>query len=683
MPDVVQSRSAMPATACACEPPSRLMRSYAADDCDVVRGVRDRTGRPARSSRASRAGSASRGVGNVMRPGGERVREAASSCHGSRARSCRRDGSGRHDTARCPSIRRRRGSGLRAPAGWRPRANRAAGRGSTRSSAKVACVLGAAARIQRPRRAQRPPRGRLGCARRVRRRRAAHAGGRRDGAAARRRRPRPAGGASTGARPAARRARALPRHLRAGARLPAARPRDARAAARRGDRRHGRAHRRLPRAALVREARRPARSPPACRCGSAIWVDRFTFPFLGIHALPAWVGIPLTILWIVAIMNMFNFLDGLDGLAAGVAAIAGLTFAVIALSLGKPDAAILSAIVFGACVGFLRHNFYPARIFMGDSGALLLGFVLATVSVQGLLKTAATVALFFPLLVLAVPIVDTTFVVAAAAPARGEGLRGRPGAPAPPLPPARLLAAARGADDLGVVPLALARGASRRASSRSARTASGTRGGRSLAGAVGLVAVAVLRLRRLRARDREAREPDPEAPPRRRSAQEDRVTKSASSVVERRAEALHRVAGAREDGALGAEPLLEHVADRLERARCARPRRRASGTARRASASSGISASDGRRSTISVLAPCSSAGVELARRHRRADGGEERREERRRIARPLAPQPLGAGDERVHRRHAARDRGRRRLDHRERARAPDARAAASSAITPP
>jgi UDP-GlcNAc:undecaprenyl-phosphate GlcNAc-1-phosphate transferase len=123
------------------------------------------------------------------------------------------------------------------------------------------------------------------------------------------------------------------------------------------------------------------------------------------------VGIPLTILWIVAIMNMVNFLDGLDGLAAGVAAIAGLTFSVIALSLGKVDAAILSAIIFGACIGFLRHNFYPARIFMGDSGALLLGFVLAAVSVQGLLKTAATVALFFPLLVLAVPIVDTTFVV--------------------------------------------------------------------------------------------------------------------------------------------------------------------------------------------------------------------------------------------------------------------------------
>src|SRR5438477_7211538 len=116
--------------------------------------------------------------------------------------------------------------------------------------------------------------------------------------------------------------------------------------------------------------------------GFGVWVDRFTFPFVGVHALPAWLGVPLTIVWVVAIMNMVNFLDGLDGLAAGVTAIAGATFAVIALSLAKPGPAIVSAIVFGACVGFLRHNVNPARIFMGDSGAMLLGFVLATVSVQ-------------------------------------------------------------------------------------------------------------------------------------------------------------------------------------------------------------------------------------------------------------------------------------------------------------
>jgi UDP-GlcNAc:undecaprenyl-phosphate GlcNAc-1-phosphate transferase len=143
-----------------------------------------------------------------------------------------------------------------------------------------------------------------------------------------------------------------------------------------------------------------------------IWIDHFTLPLIGVYDLPVWVGGPLTVLWIVAVMNMVNFLDGLDGLAAGVCAIAALTFTVIELSLGKPTAAAFTAIVFGATLGFLRHNFFPARIFMGDSGALLLGFSLAAVSVEGLLKTAATVALFFPLLVLAVPILDTGFVVA-------------------------------------------------------------------------------------------------------------------------------------------------------------------------------------------------------------------------------------------------------------------------------
>jgi UDP-GlcNAc:undecaprenyl-phosphate GlcNAc-1-phosphate transferase len=140
-------------------------------------------------------------------------------------------------------------------------------------------------------------------------------------------------------------------------------------------------------------------------------IDRFTFPVVGIHELPYWSSVVLTMLWIVAIMNMVNFLDGLDGLAAGICGISGATFAIIALSLGRPEAAVLSAIIAGACLGFLRHNFYPARIFMGDSGALLLGFLLACVSIQGTLKTAATVALFFPLFALAVPILDTSFVL--------------------------------------------------------------------------------------------------------------------------------------------------------------------------------------------------------------------------------------------------------------------------------
>ena len=146
--------------------------------------------------------------------------------------------------------------------------------------------------------------------------------------------------------------------------------------------------------------------------GLGVYVDHFTFPLIGVGVLPKWLGIALTILWIVAIMNMVNFLDGLDGLAAGVCAISAVTFCLIALSLDRAQPAILSAIVFGAALGFLRHNFYQARIFMGDSGALLLGFVLAAISVEGLLKTAAAVALAFPLLVLAIPIIDTSFVVA-------------------------------------------------------------------------------------------------------------------------------------------------------------------------------------------------------------------------------------------------------------------------------
>jgi UDP-GlcNAc:undecaprenyl-phosphate GlcNAc-1-phosphate transferase len=145
---------------------------------------------------------------------------------------------------------------------------------------------------------------------------------------------------------------------------------------------------------------------------AGVTIDRFTLPVVGVHGLPDWLAIAVSLAWIVAIMNMVNLLDGLDGLAAGVCAISGGTFAVISLSLGRPNAAVLSAIVAGACLGFLRHNFYPARIFMGDSGSMLLGFTLAAVSIEGTLKTAATVALFFPLFVLAVPIIDTSFVVA-------------------------------------------------------------------------------------------------------------------------------------------------------------------------------------------------------------------------------------------------------------------------------
>ena len=147
-------------------------------------------------------------------------------------------------------------------------------------------------------------------------------------------------------------------------------------------------------------------------CMFGVWIDHVTFPLLGVLDIPAWIGVPLSMLFIVAVMNMVNFLDGLDGLAAGVCGISGVTYAILALSLGKVSPALLAAIVCGAALGFLRHNFYPARIFMGDSGALLLGFTLGALAIQGLLKTAAVATLLFPLLVLAVPIIDTSFVVA-------------------------------------------------------------------------------------------------------------------------------------------------------------------------------------------------------------------------------------------------------------------------------
>ena len=195
-------------------------------------------------------------------------------------------------------------------------------------------------------------------------------------------------------------------------------------------------------------------------------------------------------IWIVAVMNMVNFLDGMDGLAAGVCAIAGVTFAILSLSLGKIDPAILSAIVAGSCIGFLRHNFFPARIFMGDSGALCLGFLLGAVSVQGLLKTASTVVLLLPLLVLAVPILDTSFVVARRLKHGQRDLLARPGAPPLPLPPPRLLAAARRRDDVGLVRDARRRGARDPLHPLPRGRQSGTSGRRSRSPAIALVALA-------------------------------------------------------------------------------------------------------------------------------------------------------------------------------------------------
>ncbi len=140
-----------------------------------------------------------------------------------------------------------------------------------------------------------------------------------------------------------------------------------------------------------------------------------TFESIGLPLLGniefGWTAYPLTVLWIVAIANLMNLIDGMDALAAGIVAIAACSFAILAASFGRMDAAALAAIVCGATLAFLPHNYHPAKIFMGDTGALALGFVLATMAVQGVLKTAATIALAGPLLVMAIPILDTSFVV--------------------------------------------------------------------------------------------------------------------------------------------------------------------------------------------------------------------------------------------------------------------------------
>ena len=141
-------------------------------------------------------------------------------------------------------------------------------------------------------------------------------------------------------------------------------------------------------------------------------IDSITIPLIEPSTVSFGVlAYPLTIIFIVAVANVVNLADGMDGLAAGVCGISALTFAILALSLGRISAGVMAAAVAGACLGFLPWNFNPAKVFMGDSGALVLGFLLACVSIQGVMKTAAALALVFPLVVLLVPILDTSFVI--------------------------------------------------------------------------------------------------------------------------------------------------------------------------------------------------------------------------------------------------------------------------------
>ncbi len=121
------------------------------------------------------------------------------------------------------------------------------------------------------------------------------------------------------------------------------------------------------------------------------------------------LSIPITVLWIVGITNSVNLIDGLDGLANGVSAISATTVLVIALMASEAQVAVVMAALVGACVGFMPYNLNPAKMFMGDTGATFLGFILATMSIQGLFKFYAVISFAVPFLILGLPIFDTAF----------------------------------------------------------------------------------------------------------------------------------------------------------------------------------------------------------------------------------------------------------------------------------
>ena len=123
------------------------------------------------------------------------------------------------------------------------------------------------------------------------------------------------------------------------------------------------------------------------------------------------ISIPITLFWIVGITNAVNLIDGLDGLACGVSAISSVTMLVVALMVSEPNVALILAALAGGCLGFIPYNLNPAKIFMGDTGALLLGYILATVSILGLFKFYAVITFLVPVLALALPLFDTLFAI--------------------------------------------------------------------------------------------------------------------------------------------------------------------------------------------------------------------------------------------------------------------------------
>ena len=145
---------------------------------------------------------------------------------------------------------------------------------------------------------------------------------------------------------------------------------------------------------------------------AGVVITRFTNPFsAGGYFNLGVFSIPVTILWIVGITNAVNFIDGLDGLACGVSAIATVTMFVIAVLYSEYQIALMMAALAGACLGFLPYNMNPAKIFMGDTGSMFLGYILAVTSIQGLFKFYAVISFAVPFILLGLPIFDTAFAI--------------------------------------------------------------------------------------------------------------------------------------------------------------------------------------------------------------------------------------------------------------------------------
>ena len=142
-------------------------------------------------------------------------------------------------------------------------------------------------------------------------------------------------------------------------------------------------------------------------------ISFFTNPFYGTNLVINldWLAVPITVFWVVGITNTINLIDGIDGLAAGISAIASISLMFVAHRLQHEEMAVLAAILAGGCLGFLPYNFNPAKIFMGDTGALFLGFTLSYLAIEGVMKSVAMITILIPVLILGVPVFDTTFAM--------------------------------------------------------------------------------------------------------------------------------------------------------------------------------------------------------------------------------------------------------------------------------